>query len=188
MKTRGPPIQSIKIVYQSPAPRPTTFCPRRAILMGYQWTQTVCLVSFSTNPSNLGGSWRLVFFSCNLSKIISTDSNFPKHYFDNVFTTQFFNISNFRLFFGDKELRDLQKIGDIVGCELVDLCFLRRDPEQAKWLEAATDLSWDVEHGIWDHILAKQLMEEFLKESNLRCECIKFQILRNYSKLMWNWA
>ncbi|CAL1163738.1 unnamed protein product [Cladocopium goreaui] len=44
-----------------------------------------------------------------------------------------------RLFFGDKELRDLQKIGDIVGCELVDLCFLRRDPEQAKWLEAVSE-------------------------------------------------
>ena len=42
-----------------------------------------------------------------------------------------------RLFFGDQELVDLQEIGHLTGGD-VDLCFLRRDPEQAKWLEART--------------------------------------------------
>lgn len=41
-----------------------------------------------------------------------------------------------RLFFGHEELEDMQKVGDFCQNEMVDLCFLRRDPEQAKWLEA----------------------------------------------------
>ena len=47
-----------------------------------------------------------------------------------------------RLFFGHEELEDMQKVGDFCPNEMVDLCFLRRDPEQAKWLEAffAVDL------------------------------------------------
>ena len=47
-----------------------------------------------------------------------------------------------RLFFGHEELEDMQKVGDFSQNEMVDLCFLRRDPEQAKWLEAlfAVDL------------------------------------------------
>lgn len=41
-----------------------------------------------------------------------------------------------RLFLGHEELEDMQKVGDFCQNEMVDLCFLRRDPEQAKWLEA----------------------------------------------------
>ncbi|CAK9026178.1 Uncharacterized protein SCF082_LOCUS17376 [Durusdinium trenchii] len=44
-----------------------------------------------------------------------------------------------RLFLGDKELRDLQRLGNLQGtnCDSsVELSFLRREPEQAKWLEA----------------------------------------------------
>ena len=44
--------------------------------------------------------------------------------------------SELRLFFGHEELEDMQKVGDFSQNEMVDLCFLRRDPEQAKWLEA----------------------------------------------------
>ena len=50
-----------------------------------------------------------------------------------------------RLFSGDKELRDLQRVGQVqeksdkIESEALELCLLRREPEQARWLEAVSE-------------------------------------------------
>ena len=41
-----------------------------------------------------------------------------------------------RIYFGERELRDSEKPRQIVETDELELSFLRRDPEQAQWLEA----------------------------------------------------
>ena len=45
--------------------------------------------------------------------------------------------SELRICFGERELRDVEKLDKLIELDELELSFLRRDPEQARWLEAA---------------------------------------------------